>query len=113
RASEVRLKRDSLDRRLGMELERQPCQMDEAFLLEAFASDRVDVAPGSDVVGKDDQIGRGHARSLATKDPPPVVGLSSTPSPKSFFRKPRNLPKNHSSLFQTGDMLRKLFRGSS
>lgn len=55
-APEVSLERDPLDRRLGMELERKPRQVNEAFLLQAFDSDRVDVTPGSDVVGEDDQI---------------------------------------------------------
>src|SRR5882672_5935271 len=59
RASEVGLEWDSLDRRLRMELERQPSQMDKTFLFEAFDPDRVDVAPGSNIVGEDHQIGWG------------------------------------------------------
>jgi hypothetical protein len=43
----------------------------------------------------------------------PVVVLSSGHAPKTIFEKLRNLLKNRSSRFQTGDMLRKLFRGST
>jgi hypothetical protein len=43
-----------------MELERHPGQVTEPFILKAFDSDRVDVAPGSNVVGENDQIGRRH-----------------------------------------------------
>jgi hypothetical protein len=55
-APEVGLEWDSLDRRLGMELKGQPRQLNKAFLFQAFDSDRVDVAPRSNVVGEDDKI---------------------------------------------------------
>ena len=99
RAAEVGLEWDSLDRRLRMKLKGQPGQVDEAFLFEALDSDRVDVAPGSNVVGEDDQIGWGHARSLASIDALPVIRLPSKTYTQIFFGKPRNLPKNRSSTF--------------
>jgi uncharacterized protein affecting Mg2+/Co2+ transport len=39
-----------------MEFEREPRQVNEVFLLQTFDSDRVYVAPGSNVVGEDDQL---------------------------------------------------------
>jgi len=41
-----------------MELEGQPRDVYSAFALELFDPDRVDVAPGSNVVRKDDEIDR-------------------------------------------------------
>ena len=41
-----------------MQLEGQPRDIDQAFFLQLFDSDRVDVAPGSNVVGEDDQLNR-------------------------------------------------------
>src|SRR6202165_2453163 len=58
-APEVRLAWDPLDRRFRMKLVRKPGQADETFVLKAFDSERVDVAPGSNVVGEDDEV-RGH-----------------------------------------------------
>jgi len=55
---EVGLARDPLDRRFRMQLERQPGQLNEAFLLQALDSDRVDVTPRSNVIGEDDEIHR-------------------------------------------------------
>ena len=39
-----------------MQLEWEPCQLDEALLLQTLNSDRVDVAPGSNIIGEDDQL---------------------------------------------------------
>jgi hypothetical protein len=41
-----------------MELERQPGHVDQAFPFQLLDSDRVDVAPGSNVIGEDDQLHR-------------------------------------------------------
>ena len=41
-----------------MQLERKPRHVDQAFFLELFDSDRVDVAPGSNVIREDDQLDR-------------------------------------------------------
>jgi hypothetical protein len=57
-AAEIDVSRNALHRRLGMELERQPRDVDGTFVLELFDSDRVDVTPGSNVVRKDDEIDR-------------------------------------------------------
>src|ERR1700694_2825751 len=57
-ASEVSVKRDALDRRFGMQLEGQPCHVDESLLFQLFDSDRVDVAPGSNVVRENDELDR-------------------------------------------------------
>ena len=67
-SSEIRLARYAFDRRLRMQLEWEPRQVNEAFLLQSLDSDRVDVAPGSNVIGEDDQI-RGR-RSGAHRDQP-------------------------------------------
>jgi hypothetical protein len=48
--SEIGLEGNALDRRLWMQLEWQPRQIYEAFSLQALDSDRVDIAPGSNVV---------------------------------------------------------------
>ena len=42
-----------------MELERQPRGSNQPLALQLFDSDRVDIAPRSNVVRKDDQIDRG------------------------------------------------------
>ena len=57
-APEIRVPRNALERRFRVQLERQPRHVDEALLLELVDSDRVDVAPGSNVVGEDDQLDR-------------------------------------------------------
>jgi hypothetical protein len=57
-ASEIHIPIDSLRRRFRVQLEWQPCHPDEVLLLELFDSDRVDVAPGSNVVGEDDEVDR-------------------------------------------------------
>src|SRR5712692_4975725 len=59
-AAEVCLARDAFRRRLRMQLERQPRQVDQSLALELLDSDRVDVAPGSNVVREDDQVDRLH-----------------------------------------------------
>jgi hypothetical protein len=41
-----------------VQLEWQPRHPDKILLLELFDSDRVDVAPGSNVVGEDDEVDR-------------------------------------------------------
>jgi hypothetical protein len=43
-----------------MQLEREPRDIDLALALELVDPDRVDVAPGSNVVGEDDQVHRIH-----------------------------------------------------
>jgi hypothetical protein len=53
---EIDVHRDALDGRLGVQLKRQPRHPDEVFLFQLFDSDRVDVAPGSNVVGEDDEL---------------------------------------------------------
>ena len=53
---EIGLEGDPLDRRFRMELEWKPRQLNETLLLQLFDSDRVDVAPGSNVVREDDQL---------------------------------------------------------
>ena len=68
RASEVRIARYAFGRGFGMKLKGEPRGMDQSLALELLDSDRVDVAPGSNVVGEDDQIDRagfGH-RSIHT-----------------------------------------------
>jgi hypothetical protein len=55
---EIRVQRDALDRRLRVQLKGQPRDLDEILLLQLFDSYRVDVAPGSNVVGKQDQLDR-------------------------------------------------------
>lgn len=51
-----------------MQLEWEPRQVNMAFLLQSLDSDRVDVAPGSNVIGEDDQIRR--RRTAAHRDQP-------------------------------------------
>jgi hypothetical protein len=46
----------SLRRHVGMELEGQPHSLGEAFGNQPVDSDRVDVAPGSDVIRIDEQL---------------------------------------------------------
>src|SRR6266568_209050 len=58
RASEVRIARYAFGRRFGMQLKGQPGEMDQSLPLELLDSDRVDVAPGSNVVGEDDEVDR-------------------------------------------------------
>ena len=41
-----------------MQLVGEPRDVDQAFSLQLLDSDRVDVAPGSNVVREDDQLGR-------------------------------------------------------
>jgi len=55
---EIRLAGNPFDRSRGMQLERQPCDVDESFALQLVDSDRVDIAPGSNVVREDHQVGR-------------------------------------------------------
>jgi hypothetical protein len=57
-ASEIRLERNPLDWSLRVKLEWPPRDADEIFPFQLVDSDRVDVAPGSNVVGKDDQLDR-------------------------------------------------------
>jgi hypothetical protein len=57
-APEVHVPLDALDRRFRVELERKPRHLHKTLLLELFDSDRVDVAPGSNVVGEDDELDR-------------------------------------------------------
>src|SRR5690242_16244617 len=57
---EINLTRDAFDRSLGVQLERPPGHVHEAIPLELFDPYRVDVAPGSNVVGEDDQLHRIH-----------------------------------------------------
>jgi hypothetical protein len=54
--SEIRLERDAFDGRFGVQLEGQPRYVDQTLLFQLFDSNRVDVAPGSNVVGEDDQL---------------------------------------------------------
>jgi hypothetical protein len=56
RPTEVGLVGNALGGRLRMQLERQPGDVDESLALELLDSDRVDVAPGSNVVREDDEI---------------------------------------------------------
>ena len=56
RASEISLAGGPFDWRFRMQLVREPGQVNKTLLLQLFDSDRVDVAPGSNVVGEDDQI---------------------------------------------------------
>jgi hypothetical protein len=56
RPPEVGLVGNALGGRLRMQLERQPGDVDESLALELLDSDRVDVAPGSNVVREDDEI---------------------------------------------------------
>src|SRR5216683_6115279 len=57
-AAEINLSRNALDRSFGMQLEGKPRHVHEMLTLELLDSDRVDVAPRSNVVGKDDQLNR-------------------------------------------------------
>jgi hypothetical protein len=57
-APEIHIPVDPLQRRFRMQLEWQPRHPDKMLLLELFDSDRVDVAPGSNVVGEDDELDR-------------------------------------------------------
>ena len=49
-APEIHVAIDPLDRRFRVQLKRQPSDPNEMLFLELFDSDRVDVAPGSNVV---------------------------------------------------------------
>jgi hypothetical protein len=57
-AAEIHVPRNALEWGFGVELKGQPSHVDEAFSFQLFNSDRVDVAPGSNVVGEDDQLNR-------------------------------------------------------
>jgi hypothetical protein len=68
----MRLARDAFDRRLRVQLERHPRDPHQPFALQLLDSNRVDVAPGSDVVGEDDQLDRvrlGHRWNRRTSFP--------------------------------------------
>jgi hypothetical protein len=77
--AEVRLSRDALDGRFWVKLERHPGKPNQAFLFQTFDPDRVDVAPGSNVIGEDDQVDRtgfmrhsqdrGRSHLAASRDP--------------------------------------------
>src|ERR1700682_347537 len=56
--AEIDVHRDALDRRFRVQLKRKPRHPDEILLLQLFNSDRVDVAPGSNVIGEDDELDR-------------------------------------------------------
>jgi len=60
---EVDLARDAFDRCFRMQLERQPRDADLALTLDLFDSNRVDVAPRSNVVGEDHEVHRRHLDS--------------------------------------------------
>jgi hypothetical protein len=64
-AAEVGLARNTLERRLRMELERQPRHVYQTLALELLNSHRVDIAPGSNVVRKDHEVDRGLLRHLS------------------------------------------------
>ena len=64
-AAEVGLARDALDRRLRMKLEWQPRDVYQTLALELLDSDRVDVAPGSNVVREDHEVDRRLLRHLS------------------------------------------------
>jgi len=56
--AEIDFAGDALCRGLGMQLKRQPGDVNRSLALELFDPDRVDVAPRSNVVREDDQIDR-------------------------------------------------------
>src|SRR5438105_14742511 len=53
-ATEIHVSWNAFGRRFRVQLEGQPCDLDRTFALELLDSDRVDVAPGSNVVREDD-----------------------------------------------------------
>jgi hypothetical protein len=55
-AAEIFFQRHALDGSFGVQLERPPRHLHQALSLQLLDSDRVDVAPGSNVVGEDDQL---------------------------------------------------------
>jgi hypothetical protein len=68
-ASEIRLSGNALDGSLRMKLVREPRDVYQVLPLELLDSDRVDVTPGSNVIGEDDQLYRfkcvyGHAATI-------------------------------------------------
>src|SRR5882672_4006151 len=54
--AEIFFQRHALDGSFGVQLERPPRHLHQALSLQLLDSDRVDVAPGSNVVGEDDQL---------------------------------------------------------
>jgi hypothetical protein len=58
RPSEVRFNGNPLEGSLRVKLERPPLDANKILSLQLLDSDRVDVAPGSNVVREDDQLDR-------------------------------------------------------
>ena len=54
--AEILFQRHALDGSLRVKLEGSPRHFNESLTLQLFDSDRVDVAPGSNVVREDDQL---------------------------------------------------------
>jgi hypothetical protein len=68
RAPKIRLAWNALHGSFGMQLVGEPRHVDEVLAIELVDSDRVDVAPGSNVVGVDDQLDwwvRCHVKTIA------------------------------------------------
>jgi hypothetical protein len=63
--TEIDVARDAFDRRFRMQLKRQPRELDLAFTLELVDSNRVDVAPRSNVVGEDHEVHSWHLDPLS------------------------------------------------
>ena len=67
-APEIRVAGNPFDGCLRVQLKGQPRHLNQVLPLELFDSDRVDVAPGSNVVGEDDELDRfdfaSHTRNL-------------------------------------------------
>jgi hypothetical protein len=61
--TEIDVARDAFDRRFWMQLKRQPREFDLAFTLELVDSNRVDVAPRSNVVREDHEVHSWHLDS--------------------------------------------------
>ena len=69
--SEIGVARDPFYGRFRVKLKWEPRQRNQAFLFQSLDSDRVDVTPGSNVIGEDDKIRR--RRSDAHPDQPSGV----------------------------------------
>jgi hypothetical protein len=54
--TEIHIAGNAFDWSFGVQLEREPCDVDQTFLFQLLDSDRVDVAPGSNVIREDDQL---------------------------------------------------------